>query len=100
LKRDALGKFAEISDQFGKMRKAYEKEGYNSTSYVNAQESISNELLGIRFTAKFVEKLCDTLRGQVDEVRHIEKQILEVAVNKCGMPRTHFIKIFPGNETN
>jgi len=100
LKRDSLAKFAEISAQFDKMRKAYEKEGYNSTSYVKAQEAISNELLGIRFTAKFVEKLCDTLRGQVDEVRHIEKQILEVAVNKCGMPRTHFIKVFPGHETN
>ncbi|HZX79327.1 RNA polymerase sigma factor RpoD, partial [Lysobacter sp.] len=30
----------------------------------------------------------------------IEKQILDIAVNKCGMPRTHFIKVFPGNETN
>ncbi len=100
LKRDSLAKFEEISSQFDKMRKAYEKEGYNSKPYVKAQETISNELLGIRFTAKFVEKLCDTLRGQVDEVRHIEKQILEVAVNKCGMPRTHFIRVFPGNETN
>jgi RNA polymerase primary sigma factor len=100
LKRDALGKFAEISSQFDKMRKAFEKEGYNSKPYVKAQETISNELLSIRFTAKFVEKLCDTLRGQVDEVRHIEKQILDVVVNKCGMPRTHFIKTFPGNETN
>ncbi len=100
LKRDALDKFSEISSQFDKMRKAYEKEGYNSKPYVKAQETISNELLSMRFTAKFVEKLCDTLRGQVDEVRHIEKQILDVVVNKCGMPRTHFIKTFPGNETN
>jgi RNA polymerase primary sigma factor len=100
LKRDALGKFAEISSQFEKMRRAFEKEGYNSKPYVKAQETISNELLSIRFTAKFVEKLCDTLRGQVDEVRHIEKQILDVTVNKCGMPRSHFIKTFPGNETN
>jgi len=100
LKRDSLGKFAEISGNFEKMRKAFEKEGYNSKPYVKAQESISNELLSIRFTAKFVEKLCDTLRGQVDEVRHIEKQILDVVVNKCGMPRAHFIKVFPGNETN
>ncbi len=82
------------------MRKAYEKDGYNSKAYVKAQEAISDELLGIRFTAKVVEKLCDTLRGQVDEVRHIEKQILDVAVNRCGMPRAHFIKVFPGNETN
>jgi RNA polymerase primary sigma factor len=100
LKVQALGKFETISVQFDKMRKAFEKDGYNSKAYVKAQETISNELLGIRFTAKVVEKLCDTLRGQVDEVRHIEKQILDVAVNKCGMPRAHFIKVFPGNETN
>ena len=100
LKNHALEKFEVISVQFDKMRKAFEKDGYNSKAYVKAQESISNELLGIRFTAKVVEKLCDTLRGQVDEVRHIEKQILDVAVNKCGMPRAHFIKVFPGNETN
>jgi RNA polymerase primary sigma factor len=69
-------------------------------AYVKAQEIISNELLGIRFTAKIVEKLCDTLRAQVDEVRTVERQILDVAVNKCGMPRAHFIKVFPGNEVN
>jgi RNA polymerase primary sigma factor len=100
LKVSALEKFDLIAQQFDKMRKAFEKDGYNSKAYVKAQESISNELLGIRFTAKVVEKLCDTLRGQVDEVRHIEKQILDVAVNRCGMPRAHFIKVFPGNETN
>jgi RNA polymerase primary sigma factor len=100
LKASALEKFSVIEQQFDKMRKAYEKTGYNSDGYVKAQEAISNELLGIRFTAKVVEKLCDTLRGQVDEVRHIEKQILDVAVNRCGMPRAHFIKVFPGNETN
>jgi len=100
LKNAALEKFEVISVQFDKMRKAFEKDGYNSKAYVKAQEAISNELLGVRFTAKVVEKLCDTLRGQVDEVRHIEKQILDVAVNKCGMPRAHFIKVFPGNETN
>ena len=100
LKRDALGKFATISTQFDNMRKAFEKDGYNSKPYVKAQEIISHELLGIRFTAKVVEKLCDTLRGQVDQVRQIERQILDVAVNKCNMPRSHFIKVFPGNEVN
>ncbi|WP_293779763.1 RNA polymerase sigma factor RpoD [uncultured Oxalicibacterium sp.] len=100
LKRDSLAKFDNIAQQFDKMRKAFEKEGYNSKPYVKAQETISNELLSIRFTAKVVEKLCDTLRGQVDEVRQIEKQILDVAVNRSGMPRSHFIKVFPGNETN
>ncbi|MES2740323.1 MAG: RNA polymerase sigma factor RpoD [Pseudomonadota bacterium] len=96
LKKSALEKFAVISTQFDKMRKA--ADGYGSKAYVKAQEAISQELLAIRFTAKVVEKLCDTLRGQMDEVRHIEKAVLELCVNKCGMPRAHFIKVFPGNE--
>ncbi|RJG08313.1 RNA polymerase sigma factor RpoD [Massilia cavernae] len=100
LKKGALDKFAVIEDQFDKMAKAFEKDGYGSPKYVNAQEVISNELLGIRFTAKVVEKLCDTLRGQMDEVRQIEKAVLAICVDRCGMPRAHFIKVFPGNETD
>jgi RNA polymerase primary sigma factor len=100
LKRGALEKFHLIEAQFEKMAKAFEKDGYGSKNYVKAQEVISNELLGIRFTAKVVEKLCDTLRGQMDEVRHIEKAVLEICVNRCGMPRAHFIKVFPGSETD
>jgi len=100
LKKDALAKFRSIAEQFDNMRRAYESKGYNSKPYVQAQETISNELLSIRFTAKVVEKLADTMRSQVDEVRSIERQILDVVVNKAGMPREHFIKVFPGNETN
>jgi RNA polymerase primary sigma factor len=100
LKRGALEKFHLIEAQFEKMAKAFEKDGYGSKNYVKAQEVISNELLGIRFTAKVVEKLCDTLRGQMDEVRHIEKAVLDICVNRCGMPRAHFIKVFPGSETD
>ncbi|MQA21985.1 RNA polymerase sigma factor RpoD [Rugamonas rivuli] len=96
LKKAALEKFDVISTQYDKMRKA--TGGYGSKAYVAAQEAISAELLGIRFTAKVVEKLCDTLRGQMEEVRHIERAVLELCVNKCGMPRAHFIKVFPGNE--
>ncbi|MES2264179.1 MAG: RNA polymerase sigma factor RpoD [Pseudomonadota bacterium] len=96
LKKGALEKFSVISIQFDKMRKAVG--GYGSPAYVKAQEAISAELLGIRFTAKVVEKLCDTLRGQMEQVRSIERAVLELCVNKCGMPRAHFIKVFPGNE--
>ncbi|UOD28206.1 RNA polymerase sigma factor RpoD [Massilia violaceinigra] len=100
LRKNALDKFKIIETEFDKMAKAFEKDGYGTKNYVKAQEVISNELLGIRFTAKVVEKLCDTLRGQMDEVRHIEKAVLAICVDRCGMPRAHFIKVFPGNETD
>ncbi|MGH8779649.1 RNA polymerase sigma factor RpoD [Paraburkholderia sp.] len=100
LKRASLEKFASISEWFDKMRRAFEKEGYKSKSYLKAQETIQNELMTIRFTARTVERLCDTLRAQVDEVRQVERQILHTVVDKCGMPRAEFIARFPGSETD
>ena len=100
LKRTSLEKFAMISEWFDKMRRAFEKEGYKSKSYLKAQETIQNELMSIRFTARTVERLCDTLRAQVDEVRQVERQILHIVVDKCGMPRSEFIARFPGSETD
>jgi RNA polymerase primary sigma factor len=100
LKVRALEKFDRVAKLFEKMRVSFEKEGYKSAGYLKAQQKILDELMSLRFTAKMVEKLSDTLRRQVDEVRSIEKQIYEIAVNKCGMPRTHFLKTFPGHETN
>ncbi|MDL1859588.1 RNA polymerase sigma factor RpoD [Betaproteobacteria bacterium PRO7] len=100
LKARALEKFDHVAKLFEKMRVAFEKEGYKSPGYVKAQQKILDELMTLRFTAKMVEKLCDTLRAQVEEVRSLEKQIYEIMVNKCGMPRPHFLKHFPGAETN
>ncbi|WP_118181568.1 RNA polymerase sigma factor RpoD [Paraburkholderia phosphatilytica] len=100
LKRVSLEKFALISEWFDKMRRAFEKEGYKSKSYLKAQETIQEELMSIRFTARTVERLCDTLRAQVDEVRQVERQILHTVVDKCGMPRAEFIARFPGSETD
>ncbi|WP_208280617.1 RNA polymerase sigma factor RpoD [Massilia oculi] len=100
LRKGALEKFTLIEQQFDLMGHAFKNEGYGSPAYEEAQAVISYELLGIRFTAKVVEKLCDTLRGQMDEVRSIERAVLDICVNRCGMPRAHFIKVFPGNETD
>jgi len=100
LRIKGLAKFEIVGVEFAKMRAAYEADGYRSASYMRAQEAIQNELMGIRFTAKMVERLADTLRAQVDEVRKIERQVLHTCVDRAGMPRTHFIKVFPGNETN
>ncbi|RPH43275.1 MAG: RNA polymerase sigma factor RpoD [Burkholderiales bacterium] len=100
LKRAALEKFEHIERWFDKMRVAYEKEGYKSKPYVKAQTELQDMLMTIRFTAKMVERLCDTLRSQVEQVRTFERAIAEICVHKVGMPREHFIRSFPGNETN
>jgi len=100
LRVQALAKFEGVSRHFEKMRAACANNGYRSDAYVRAQANIQAELLGVRFTAKMVEKLADTLRAQVEEVRKIERAILHTCVERVGMPRAHFLKVYPGNETN
>ncbi|MGB6007033.1 RNA polymerase sigma factor RpoD [Castellaniella sp.] len=100
LRAKALKKFDLVESWFDKMRLAFEDEGYKSPSYVEAREAIHAELLGVRFTAKMVERLADALRAQVAEVRTHERAAMSICVTRAGMPRAHFIKAFPGNETN
>ena len=100
LRIQALAKFDIVGKEFEKMRHAYQVGGYKSDAYLNAQAVIQTEMMGIRFTAKMVERLADTLRRQVEEVRSFERAVLHTCVERAGMPRAHFIKTFPGNETN
>ena len=98
LKAKALERFAQVHDAFMKMRRAYDKDGYKSPAYLKAQEQISRNLMEVRFTARTVEKLCDLLRSQVDEVRRHEREIRRIVVDRCGMAQEEFIKSFPGHQ--
>ena len=95
LKQLSLVKFGVIRAQFEKMRKALDKEGYNSPGYVKAQETIRGELLGFRLTAKSVERLCDTMRQQVDQVWRHERGIVSILVDKVGVPRGEVLAGLP-----
>ncbi len=100
LKEDALARFAKIQRLYEKMKRALVDHGHRSKEYIRVRDHIGNELMNIRFTARIIEKLCDSLRGMVDEVRSHEREIMNLCVNKGGMLRPHFIKEFPGSETN
>ena len=100
LKTKALERFAVIHQAYNKIQQALAKKGARHRLYKDLQEKISNELMAIRFSAKQVEALCDSLRWLVDEVRSYEREIMELCVNKASMPRAYFIKTFPGNEDN
>ncbi len=100
MKVAALTKFDSLRINFDKMRKAFEKEGYQSGPYSKAQQAISAELMTIRFTVKTIEKLCGILRSQVDDVRRYERELRKIIVDKCGMPQEYFIKQFPPNILN
>ncbi|MGE3570819.1 MAG: RNA polymerase sigma factor RpoD [Burkholderiales bacterium] len=98
LRTEALEKFARIRRLFDKMLRVLEGKGPRDKDYLRVREQISTELMTIRFTARMVERLCDSVRGLVDDIRSHERQIHDIAVNKAQMPRQHFIKVFVGTE--
>ena len=97
LKNQALERFDRIAVLFEKVHKIYDKEGYGTPAYVKAQKALSQDLMTIRFTAKTIEKLCDMVRAQVEDIRKNERELRRIIVDKCGMPQEIFIKDFPPN---
>jgi RNA polymerase primary sigma factor len=100
LKQISLEKFAIVRTQADKMRRAFDKDGYNCPAYIKAQDAIRAELLGFRLTAKSVEKLCDTMRSQVDQVWKLERGIVNLLVDKVGVNRGEVLKDFPKMSMN
>ncbi|MDD2808282.1 RNA polymerase sigma factor RpoD [Rhodoferax sp.] len=98
LKKEAMNRFDRLRDYFEKIHKIHEKEGYGTPAYVKTQRALSDELMSIRFTAKTIEKLCDMVRHQVDDVRKKERELRRIIVDKCGYPQAQFIAEFSGRD--
>ncbi len=98
LKKQALERFDKLRELFEKIHKTYDKEGYGTPTYVKTQKALSEELMTIRFTAKAIEKLCDMVRGQVDDVRKMERELRRIIVDKCGYSQELFIAEFSGRD--
>ncbi|SER45519.1 RNA polymerase sigma factor RpoD [Giesbergeria anulus] len=100
LKKQALERFDKLRELFDQIHSIYNKEGYGTLAYMKVQQALSAELMSIRFTAKTIEKLCDMVRAQVDDVRKKERELRRIIVDKCRMPQETFIKEFPANLIN
>nr|WP_265946503.1 RNA polymerase sigma factor RpoD [Dechloromonas sp. A34] len=100
LKVDALERFKIIRALHAKMQKALSSKGSQDKTYLKLQQEISEELMNIRFTSRSIERLCDSVRGMVEQVRGSERKIQQLCVDRVKMPRPHFIQSFPGNEVN
>ena len=100
LKDAALERFARIEALHAKELKALKTKGTSDPTYVKARKQISEELLNIRFNSRTIEKLCDRVRALMDQIRRAERTVLTICVEKCNMPRDHFIKTFPPNIVN
>ncbi|UIF89347.1 RNA polymerase sigma factor RpoD (plasmid) [Cupriavidus necator] len=97
---DSLAIFARVRALFAQLPDAPVTGKARSAAVAQMRSKIQRELVPIRFTAKTIDRLCATVHEQVTEVRAIERSILDIAVERCGMPRKAFVESFPGRETD
>ena len=98
LRTEALEKFVRVRRLFEKLKRALENKGSHDKDYLQVRDQIGTELMTFRFTARTIERLCDSVRNLVEEIRSHERQIQNILVNKAQMPRSHFIKVYAGAE--
>ncbi|TSE23503.1 RNA polymerase sigma factor RpoD [Tepidimonas aquatica] len=100
LKQEALRRFDLIRADYDELRDVVAAEGWGTPRYREVQARITETLMTIRFTAKTIETLRDTVRQQVETVRKIERELRRIIVDKCGMPQDKFAAEFPSNLLN
>ena len=95
-----LEKVSLIEKNFVKMGEALQSDGYKCEGYLLAEKNVKEELTSIRFTAKTVEALTNTLRYQMEEVRSVERKIRHLVVERVGLSLEWLVNDWAGNETN
>ena len=100
LKNDSLAIFARVRTLFEQLTVGPDAGKARSDAVAQMRSEIRLELAPVRFTARTIDRLCASVHEQVSEVRTIERSILQIAVDRCGMPRETFVESFPGHETD
>jgi len=96
LREEVISRFDVIRQLHSQINQISKKS--SNPEYIELQAKIIEEITEFRFSAKLINKLSGKVRGMIERVRGHEHMIMELCVDKAGMPRAHFIKSFPANE--
>jgi len=85
---------------YNKTVSAISKHGVEHKTSQKLQQELTDAFLEFRLAPKLVDRMVANLRGSVDRIRTLERQIMTLCVGQAKMPRKEFISSFPENETN
>ncbi|SDT87298.1 RNA polymerase sigma factor RpoD [Halopseudomonas salegens] len=96
----ARQRFTAVADQLEKAKKALKKHGRGSKQATAELDELALLFMPIKLVPKQYEALVRRVRGAQDQIRAQERAIMQLCVRDARMPRTDFLRGFPGNETN
>ena len=96
----AREKFTALREAFENANGLIEKNGRGHKDSQAAIDGVAEVFKEFRLIPKLFDKLVKHMRSVMDRLRIQERLIMKHCVVGAKMPKTTFIKIFPGNETS
>jgi RNA polymerase primary sigma factor len=96
----AREKFTLLRDAYEHANKVINAKGRGHVDSQAAVDGIAEVFKEFRLVPKVFDRLVKNMRSVMDRLRVQERLIMKHCVVGAGMPKTTFIKIFPGNETS
>jgi RNA polymerase primary sigma factor len=97
---EAKAHFRKFKRTLGRINRATAKYGSPSKQAIKIREECAALFFELKIVPKLVDRLTGQLRGVVERVRNLERQIMSMCVRDAKMPRKDFVASFLANETN
>ncbi|MFZ5654410.1 MAG: RNA polymerase sigma factor RpoD [Pseudomonadota bacterium] len=97
---EARRRFEDIRRQNDKTKRSLARGDRKSASVQKNLAELGEMFKYLKLTPKQFDPLIREVQERIGEVRKLERNIMVLCVKRAGMPRSHFIESFPGNETN
>ncbi|MCB1614941.1 MAG: RNA polymerase sigma factor RpoD, partial [Pseudomonadales bacterium] len=97
---EAKIRFGELKKQYLKTEKTIEKYGRDSKQAEKQLEALSEIFKFFKLSPRQFDPISLSARNALNRIRREERNIIKLCTRTAGMDREHFIKSFPGNETN
>lgn len=94
----AKERFGAVAEQLAKVEKILQKNKRNSKQAVAALQELAELFMPIKLVPKQYDALVAHVRDALQRLRTQERAIMQLCVRDARMPRTDFLKHFPGNE--
>ena len=93
-------RFKALDKAFKAYRRALDKQGRADSKTIKAQEKLAQAFSLFKLVPALMDPILDLVRGDMQHIRDQEKNIRDLCVSKCRMPKDVFLARYPGNEIN
>ncbi len=92
--------FGELEEMYQHYIKLYDRYGPNGKRTNELKDQISEQFMRLKLPPRMFDFLVNRMRFQVAIIRDVEREIMTICTDDCGMPKKDFLQSFQDNETS